>query len=122
MKFKEPASELSQYLGARHKLTELDPKDLKKVRRLDVDMNQYVLNAVAKFEAEYGKALPKVTSPYLSDAEWKVEGGFASTQFSRTCASHVATLLFLGRVARPDIAVARAGEEWPKANGLNESE
>ena len=49
--------------------------------------------------------LHHVTSPYLSLEELAQEGEQPDL-FTASAASRVATLLFLGRVARPDIAVA----------------
>ena len=62
-------------------------------------------NAVAKFEAAHGSKLAKVSSPYLSNDEIAKVGTLPGS-FSTSCASHVATLLFLSRVARPDISTA----------------
>ena len=68
-------------------------------------MNDYVVNAVDKFTKEHGQHLSKVSSPHLSSEEIAKDGQ-PNGKFAKTCASHVATLLFLTRVARPDINVA----------------
>jgi hypothetical protein len=101
--FKDPAQGLARYLGARYSFSPSDGSD--SVRELLTDMDNYVLAAVAKFEKDHGAKLMKVSSPYLSPEEVAKCGEFPGT-FSTTCASYVATLLFLSRVARPDVATA----------------
>ena len=105
VKFKDPAADIERYLGARYRLDKFNPKEPGAPRRLDVDMDDYVRSAVSKFKAELGRSLPKVTSPFLASEDWAREG-VAPGAFAPSCASHVATLLFLSRVARPDVAVA----------------
>ena len=69
------------------------------------DMNDYAVNATDKFMKEHGQHLQKVSSPHLSSEE-VAKDGQPNGKFAGSCASHVATLLFLSRVARPDISVA----------------
>ncbi|CAK0852325.1 unnamed protein product [Prorocentrum cordatum] len=76
--FKEREQEIERYLGARYTMDPVNPACPSAARRLHTDMGDYVANALARFASEYGGS----------------------------CASHVATLLFLSRVARPHIAVA----------------
>ena len=103
--YKDLESELSRYLGARYSFTPPDCKNPDAPRTLLTDMDNYVKNAVAKFETEHGANLTKVTSPYLSNDDVAKEGTFPG-EFSKSCASHAATLLFLSRVARPDLSTA----------------
>eukprot|EP00959_Pyramimonas_sp_CCMP1952_P329278 6893576-Pyramimonas_sp.AAC.1 len=56
-------------------------------RRLHADVDDYVVNAVAKFQSEYGARLGQVTSPFLSPEEWAEEGEKPGA-FAGSCASH----------------------------------
>ena len=67
-------------------------------------MDNYVANAVAKFELEYTGKLSKFASPYPPTEEIAKVG--SSPGVFSSCASYVATLLFLCRVARPDVSTA----------------
>ena len=67
------------------------------------DMAEYAKNAVEKFKRD-GKTLRKVISPYFTNQDFAEEGD--QGLFSSSCASHEVSLLFFGRVARPDISVA----------------
>ena len=67
-------------------------------------MEDYAMNSVNKFRGDYGKTLLKVSSPYFTNEDLAEER--TKALFRDSCASHVATLLFLGRVARPDTSVA----------------
>ena len=102
--FKEAEGNLERYLGARYRFSDFDTKSPKALRKLLTDMDDYAASACAKFEAEYGKRLSKVSTPHLPAEEVAKLG--TPGRFADSCASHVATLLFLGRVARPDISVA----------------
>ena len=103
--FKDPESAIERYLGAQYELDEIDGKRPNGLRRLATRMDAYVRNAVAKFQLEYNGRLSKVSSPYLPNEETSKEGTPGGL-FSKSCSSHVATLLFLSRVARPDVSVA----------------
>ena len=65
----------------------------------------YVSNAEQRFNVEFKDKLTRVTSPYLTAEEIAVDG-HSPGRFASSAASHVATLLFLSRVARPDVSVA----------------
>ena len=69
---------------------------------MKTDMDEYAVNAVNRFKTEYRKNLHRVTSPYLAPEEL-AQIGEEPGRFSASAFSHVATLLFLGRLARPDI-------------------
>ena len=69
---------------------------------MKTDMDEYAVNAVNRFKAEYGRKLHHVTSPYLTPEELAQISEEPGT-FSASAASHVPTLLCLGRGARPDI-------------------
>ena len=103
--YKDPEQGLSRYLGARYSFTDVDGKNLDGARELLTDMDNYIASAVSKFESEYNGKLGKATSPYLSSEEIAKVGEFPGS-FSEKCSSHVATLLFASRVARPDISTA----------------
>ena len=68
-------------------------------------MDDYASNAVQRFKVDFKVKLTHVTSPYFSSEEIAVDG-HSPGRFSSSAASYVATLLFLSRVARPDISVA----------------
>ena len=68
-------------------------------------MDDYASNAVQRFEDEFKEKLTRVTSPYLTAEEIAVDG-HSPGRCASSAASHVATLLFLSRVARPYISVA----------------
>ncbi|CAK0809613.1 unnamed protein product [Prorocentrum cordatum] len=101
----EPAGLDHPGTWARYTMDPANPTCPSAARRLHTDMDDYVANAVARFASEYGGELRKVTSPFLSPEQW-AEDGVCPGVFAGSCASHVATLLILSRVARPDIAVA----------------
>ena len=72
------------------------------------DMDAHARNAVDKFQKACGSKLSEVASPYLQSEE-ALNEGIAGRVCSKSNASLVATLLFLARVARPDISVAAQG-------------
>ena len=102
--FKDPEEPIGRYLGAKYCMTNYDETKSDAIRDITIGMHEYALNATARFKEELGRELPRVTSPYITPEEWSKEGEAGA--FQSSCASHVATLLFLSRVARPDIAVA----------------
>ena len=57
------------------------------------DMDDYAINAVNRFKAEYGRKLHHVMSPYLTLEELG-QLGEEPGMFSASAVSHVATLLF----------------------------
>ena len=65
-------------------------------------MNDYSINMCNKFK-ELGRDLHKVTTPFITDAEWSQDCEEAG-RFAATCSSHVASALFLARVGRPDLS------------------
>jgi hypothetical protein len=105
VEFKEGPSPLARYLGASYNLDNWNPAVPDAPRTLKVHMAEYSRNAVRKFSEEYGRNFNKAATPYVTEKEWadssEVEG-----VFKRTCASHAATSLFLGRVGRPDLSCA----------------
>ena len=105
VQFKDPAAPLQRYLGALYHFDAFDPKKPKAPRSLMTSMDDYASNAVQRFNVEFKDKLTHVTSPYFSSEEIAVDG-HSPGRFSSSAASHVATLLFLSRVARPDISVA----------------
>ena len=68
-------------------------------------MDDYAANAVQRVNAEFGQTLRCVTSPYITLVEIN-ETGQSPGRFSSSASSHVAILLFLSRVAHPDMSVA----------------
>ena len=61
-------------------------------------MDSYAASAVEWCQAD----LPKAASPWLSEEEWSAVDETPGA-LAHVCASHVATLLFLARMSRPDI-------------------
>ena len=122
IKHKDPESDITRYLGARYKFNDFNAARPNESRSLLADMQDYIDNACKRFQAEYGKRLQKVSSPFLPPEEVAKEGNPGGL-FARSCASHVATLLFLSRVARPDISVAvqrlcRVVTKWTSTHDL----
>jgi hypothetical protein len=106
IKFKDPAEEIKRYLGAYHRYTPYAQERADAVRELGISMRAYTEQAVSRYLAEVGDVkLRRVSTPYLSPEEWADPDVTPGAQCT-TCASHVATLLFLARVCRPDISVA----------------
>jgi hypothetical protein len=66
-------------------------------------MSDYSANLCKKFQEELGRDLRKVSTPYLTDAEWSQDCEDTG-KFSDSCSSHVASALFLARVGRPDLS------------------
>ncbi|CAK0849503.1 unnamed protein product, partial [Prorocentrum cordatum] len=104
VRFKADAEFLNRYPGAFYDLTPYDLNVPDAVRTLSINVDEYASNAVNKFRGEHRKPLHRVTSPYLDAEAWAQEGEPGGV-FAATCASHVASLLFLSCVARPDISV-----------------
>ena len=93
--------ELAKYLGAQYHFQDLDDSNPDAVRSLQVEMGDYIRNACKNFTYEFGGKLGRVTTPFISDAEWS-DPCDAVGRFQSTCGSHVATFLFVVRVCRPD--------------------
>ena len=105
VEFKEVAQPLARYLGANYEFTEFDQSKPNAPRTLKVHMAEYSQNAVRRFGDELGAKVNKVTTPFVTDKEWS-ETSEQDGIFKKSCSSHVATTLFLGRVGRPDISTA----------------
>eukprot|EP00971_Amphidinium_carterae_P336445 6472816-Amphidinium_carterae.3 len=99
LEFKDPAGPLERYLGANHELSRVDDK----CHIMHVHMRGYIDAAVKRFMLECGQTLQKVRSPYLGEDEVECEG---EPKYTKSASSHIATLLFLARVCRPDLLVA----------------
>lgn len=76
-----------RYLGARCRLDEYCPKAPRAPRELGVSMRDYYAAAIKIFTERYGKRLPKVTSPYISDSDWAIGMGVAIGRYAPTCSS-----------------------------------
>eukprot|EP00971_Amphidinium_carterae_P097772 1934644-Amphidinium_carterae.1 len=98
LEFKDPAGPLERYLGANHVLSKHEGCHM-----MNVHMKGYIDAAVQRFTKEWGQTLQKVSSPYLGEDEVECEG---QPKFGKCASSHIATLLFLARVCRPDLLVA----------------
>eukprot|EP00971_Amphidinium_carterae_P350072 6491365-Amphidinium_carterae.1 len=136
VEFKDPPAEVSRYLGANHTVHEGT-----NMTRMQVEMAGYTAAAVRKFENDLGGTLKAAPTPFdpqwgEEDAEVKGEGDEdpevkgeddedpevdreTPGRFSSVAASHVATLLFLTRMARPDLAtsvvrLSRYVTKWKK--------
>ena len=83
----------------------LDPPHRGRVGFLPLpSLSEYAANAVSRFKQEYRDKLHHVTSPHQSPEELAQEGEQPGL-FRASAASHVATLVILGRTVRPDIPV-----------------
>ena len=89
--FKDPEAPLARYLGARYHFSDFDPKRRQAPRLTKTDMDDYAVNAVNRFKAEYGRKLHHVTSPYLAPEELAQICEEPGTVCA-SAASHVATL------------------------------
>eukprot|EP00971_Amphidinium_carterae_P059634 1179298-Amphidinium_carterae.2 len=98
LEFKEKESDLYRYLGANHTIVG---------GTMEVEMCGYTQKAVARFEDELGRKLRTADTPYVSDgAEKEALELDTCGQHAKTASSHIATLLFLARMSRPDIMTA----------------
>ena len=75
MDFKGTEQPILRYLGAQYRLDEYCPEVPRAPRELAVSMRDYYASAVERFVEEHGKALPRVTSPYIPDNEWSSTWG-----------------------------------------------
>ena len=103
--YEDPAAPLQRYVVVLYQFDAFDPSKPTAPRSLLFLIYDYAANAVQRFKTEFGQKLTRVTSPYISFEELN-EIGQSPGRFSSSASSHVATLLFLSRVARPDISVA----------------
>ena len=125
VEFQHEAAPILKYLGAFYRLDDYNAKIPNAPRTLAVSMTDYIKKLIGRFKDEYGKPLPKVTSPYVTEKEWvqtrsaiipkTKEAEEVSQQimdyeeagrFQQNCASYVATALFATRVCRADITTA----------------
>eukprot|EP00971_Amphidinium_carterae_P342057 6481210-Amphidinium_carterae.2 len=94
LEFKEVEAPLYRYLGANHTIGD---------GMIRVEMSGYAKKAVDRFEKELGKSLHLAQMPYISDASEKQALEVEKTGIhAKTASSHIATLLFLARMSRPD--------------------
>ena len=103
--YKDPAAPLQRYLGALYHFDVFDPYKPQAPRSLLTSMVDYAANAMQRFTAEFRENLARVISHYITPEEICAEG-HSPGRFSSSASSHIAILLFLSRVARPDISVA----------------
>lgn len=103
--FRDPPSPICQYLGAHDSLSTVCNDDPRRGRELKVHMQGYTEKAVGRFEVELGSTLPRAQTPYVPEKVW-TETPDGAGEFVNSCASHVATLLFLSRVCCPDVSSA----------------
>ena len=68
LEYKSPEAPMARYLGALYKFDALDAKKPDALRSMLTSMDDYVVNAVQRFDKEYCKKLTSVTSPYLSSS------------------------------------------------------
>ena len=105
VEYKDPAAPMARYLGALYKFDASNPKKPSAPRSMLTSMDDYAANAVQRFLKEYGKNISEARSPYFS-SEDSDQLDEEPGRLSSSASSHVATLLFLSRKARPDISVA----------------
>jgi len=78
IEFKTGPEPIGRYLGASYTFSPLIPASPDAVRSLRICMKDYALNAATRFFDELGSRPSKVSSPFVSDAEWatdKDQGG-----------------------------------------------
>ena len=68
--FKEKVADIERYLGARYLLDPTTNANTT-LQRLLTDMDNYAVNATAKFAKEYGQPLSKVSAPHLGLTRWR---------------------------------------------------
>eukprot|EP00971_Amphidinium_carterae_P126249 2501085-Amphidinium_carterae.1 len=70
-------------------------------------MQSMLNSALRKFDEEYGSGIRVVSTPFVTDEVWCADSEDQDVgRFANTAASHVASLLYIARMARPDILVA----------------
>eukprot|EP00971_Amphidinium_carterae_P351600 6492186-Amphidinium_carterae.2 len=100
--FKEPPEPLQRYLGANHQVTSRGGHTTMKV-----SMQSMLSSALKKFSDELGTGIRVVSTPFVTDDVWCSDHDDQSKgRFRDTAASHVASLLYVARMARPDLLVA----------------
>lgn len=106
IEFKESPSEIGQFVGARYRFSAYDPRSHDAPRTMLIDMCSYVKAMVKRFSDESGLRLGgKAETPYISDELWG-SAEAAAGKYAANCASYAATVLFVARVARPDLSNA----------------
>eukprot|EP00971_Amphidinium_carterae_P352249 6492506-Amphidinium_carterae.1 len=107
VEFRDPPEDVAKYLGAGHNISVVDGSI-----HMEVEMHDYLRCAIERFKSEYQRELRQVSTPYVSDDEWCGSEGDDEGKspergvFSKTASSHVATLLYLARMCRPDALTA----------------
>eukprot|EP00971_Amphidinium_carterae_P340283 6478544-Amphidinium_carterae.1 len=98
LEFKEEEAPLYRYLGANHVI---------EGGTMKVEMCGYAQKAIDRFEIELGRKLRTAATPYISDgAEKEALDEDGCGDHAKTASSHIATLLFLARMSRPDLMTA----------------
>eukprot|EP00971_Amphidinium_carterae_P240865 4781812-Amphidinium_carterae.2 len=116
LEFKEREASLYRYLGANHVISG---------GTMSVEMCGYAQKAVDKFENELGHQLRVASTPYIADGvEKEAMKSDAPGRHSKTASSHVATLLFLARMSRPDrmtavMKLSRWVSRWEEVHDLH---
>ena len=105
MDCKDPVAPMARYLGALCTFDAFTSQKLNAPRSVLTSMDDYAANAAQRFAEELLKILAKVTSPYISFEEY-CKLGEEPCKYSSSASSHGAILMFLSRVACPDISVA----------------
>ena len=67
VEFSEEAAPILRYMGAMYHLDQQAAGTALTSRRLVVEMENYILNLVRRFEQDWGKQVPKVTSPFPTE-------------------------------------------------------
>eukprot|EP00971_Amphidinium_carterae_P338860 6476389-Amphidinium_carterae.3 len=108
LEFKDPPEALQRYLGAIHNMS----KDQKLVK-MEVGTESMLSAALRKFEEEHEGCIRTVSTPFITDDvlcgdknSEENRNEIESGKFSESAASHVASLLYIARMARPDLLVA----------------
>ena len=99
--FDEDPSPIGKFLGAHHHI-----KHEGKVTSLDVQMNEFLVDAAELYAQEVGiKKLAPVRTPYLPE-DFAPKGTEQPGEQAGTASSHLMKLLFAARLCRPDLLVA----------------
>eukprot|EP00971_Amphidinium_carterae_P139238 2759140-Amphidinium_carterae.1 len=116
--FKDPPEDVSRYLGAVHE-SWADGNAM----RMRVDMKAMLEACLVKFRDGMDGSLRSVRSPYVEDNVWAGDGDGKPARYGKDASSYVASLLFIARMARPDLItavtrLARFVTKWERCHDL----
>ena len=100
VQFSEEAAPILRDFGDMYRFNALDPSVPDQPRPMTVDMTDFIVNVVARFERDWGKPAPKVSSPFATSAD-NAEREDEPGRFQVS-----ATVLFAARVCPADCSTA----------------